>query len=283
MKVAILADIHGNLQALEAVLQDIRSQSVDKLIVNGDLVNRGPSNTEVMELLWNESCSITLGNHDDLVRKWIDKDEDLPKSWFDDPFWKATAWVSKQLADHNWIDVFRDLPMTHRLESKHSPSLLISHGSPRHYREGYSEYLAEEEIRSIALAFPAKVFVGSHTHSPLDRQVGSYRLLNTGAVGSPFNGDKRAQYLLLHGQEKHWQAEFRAVIYDHATALKAYETSGLLEEGGLSAFIFREELRYARSLFTPFFMWTEAEGREQNWETWEKFKLTFAERFARLA
>ncbi len=282
MKIAILADIHGNLQALEAVLKDIGHEGVDQVIVNGDLVNRGPNNVAVLETLWNENFSYTLGNHDDLVRKWVERDSDLPVAWFSDPFWKATAWVSEQLERTGWLAQLRDLPMTQRLEPENAPSVLISHGSPRHYREGYTERLATDDIKSIAAAFPAQVYVGSHTHSTLDRRVARLRLLNTGAVGSPFNGDKRAQYLILHLKEGNWQADFRALDYDREAALKAYETTGLLEEGGLSAFIFREELNYARSLFTPFFMWTESEGIEQNWETWDRFKLAKAERFASL-
>ncbi|MCA9835672.1 MAG: metallophosphoesterase family protein [Trueperaceae bacterium] len=283
MKVAILADIHGNLQALEAVLKDISQLEVDRVIVNGDLVNRGPSNVEVLESLWNESFIFTLGNHDDLVCKWQDRAEDLPQSWFEDPFWKATAWVSEQLARANWLPELRTLPMIYRLEPELSPSVLVSHGSPRHYREGYSNYLPDDDVLGIATAFPADIFVGSHTHSPLDRKVSGVRLLNTGAVGSPFNGDKRAQYLIMHQQKESWQAEFRALHYDHEAALKAYETSGMLEEGGLSAYIFREEVRYARSLFTPFFMWTEAEGVEQSWDTWARFKQAKPERFASLS
>ena len=56
MKLAIIADIHGNLQALEAVLTDIKNQNVDTVIVNGDMVNRGPSNVEVMERVTGEGC-----------------------------------------------------------------------------------------------------------------------------------------------------------------------------------------------------------------------------------
>ena len=265
---------------MEAVLKDIHQLGVDRVIVNGDLVNRGPNNVAVLETLWNEDFSYTLGNHDDLVRKWVERDPDLPQTWFTDPFWQATAWVTEQLNRRGWIDELRHLPMTQRLEPEHGPSILISHGSPRHYREGYTERLADEEVNSIASAFPAQVFVGSHTHSPLDRQVLRFRLLNTGAVGSPFNGDKRAQYLILHLKKGDWKAEFRALEYDREAALKAYESTGLLEEGGLSAYIFREELKYARSLFTPFFIWTEEEGIEQTWDSWNRFKRVKAERFA---
>jgi len=286
LKLAILADIHGNLQALEATLKDIKQENPDSIIVNGDLVNRGPNNDLVMQTLWNErasnNLSITLGNHDDLIRKWIDKDDDLPQTWFSDPFWTATDWVVKQLERSNWIDELRTLPMEYRPEILNADSVLVTHGSPRHYREGYSERTPETDVVDIAKAFPADIFVGSHTHSPLDRQVANYRLFNTGAIGSPFNGDPRAQYLMLHLENGIWQPEFRQVSYDLSKAIQAYSDTGMLEEGGLSAFIFKEEVRHARSLFTPFFMWAEKEGIETSWETWERFKEAFPERVAAL-
>ena len=69
--IAVIADIHANLPALEAVLTDIRELGADTLIVNGDLVNRGPSNAAVLErILELNPSAVTLGNHDDLMRKW---------------------------------------------------------------------------------------------------------------------------------------------------------------------------------------------------------------------
>ena len=86
MRVAILADIHGNLQALEAVLEDVARLAVDRMVVNGDMVNRGPNNPAVMACLAQTEATMTLGNHDDLMTKWVDRDPDLPPSFFEDPF-----------------------------------------------------------------------------------------------------------------------------------------------------------------------------------------------------
>ena len=279
LKLAVIADIHGNLQALEAVLADIRKQGITQVIVNGDMVNRGPSNVEVMERVTAEGLPMTLGNHDDLMRKWVDRDTDIPSAWFEDPFWEGTAWAARGLEKAGWIDALRTLPMTHAVTPEGSPSLLLSHGSPRHYREGYGKFLTDADIEGIIQATPADVLIGSHTHSPLERRWGPYLVLNTGAVGTPFNGDPRAQYLVMHLQNEEWTHEFRAVPYDRAGALEAFKTKGLLEEGGLSARIFYEELLCARSFLTPFLMWTEKQGAPQNEETWARFKKTFADRF----
>lgn len=279
MNLAIIADIHGNLHALEAVLNDIKSQQIEHIIVNGDLVNRGPNNLAVLERLWDSGATLILGNHDDLVRKWVERDSDLPQSWFDDPFWNATAWVAQTLQEEGWVSKLAQLPITHSLKQPGTPSLLISHGSPRHYREGYSENTPDTVYSEILQDHPADVLVGSHTHRPIEHYWGPHAIFNTGAVGAPFNGDPRAQYLMLRLSGDTWQPQFRRVVYDRTSALAAFETTGMLEAGGLSAHIFREELKNARSYLTPFWMWTEQQGAEQSWETWRQFKKTFPDRF----
>lgn len=279
MKLAIIADIHGNLAALESVLADAKNQNVTQIIVNGDLVNRGPDNVAVMERIHNDGYLVILGNHDDLMRKWVERDDDLPAEWFEDDFWLSTAFTAHQLNDAGWITPIRDWPMTHKISLKNAPTLLISHGSPRHYREGYGQFLSDEDISEITQMHPADVLIGSHTHQPLQRTWGKYQVLNTGSVGTPFNGDPRAQYLIVTLQNNHWHTEFRRVPYDRTPTLKAFETSGLLENGGLSAVIFREEIRHARSYFTPFWMWTEEQNLPRNETSWDLFQKAFPERF----
>ena len=282
--IAVISDVHANLQALEAVLADIGSLGIEEVLVNGDVVNRGPNNVAVLERLLALGYPMTLGNHDDLVRKWIDRDESLPEVWFDDPFWEGTAWSARQLEDAELIDVFRDLPMIYKVEKGDAPSLLLSHGSPRHYREGYGKYLSDEDIAEIVQHNPADVLIGSHTHRQMERHWGPYTVLNTGAVGTPFNGDPRAQYLVMRlneaGREEVWTPEFRAVSYDREAALRDFETSGYLEEGGLSARIFYEELRTARAIYSTFWMWSEQQGRTKDWSGWHAFREAHAEKFS---
>ena len=279
MKIAILADIHANRYALEAVLKDLAEQKVDKVIINGDFVNRGPDNVAVLERVWNEGYDLVLGNHDDLMRKWTRQADDLPSEWFGDPFWDATAWSAAQLEAAGWTDNLARLPMTHKVELRDAPKILVSHGSPRHYREGYGSRTPDETLSEILQMHPADILVGSHTHQPMNRVWGKHRILNTGAVGAPFNHDPRAQYLVLTLQDGDWHTDFRRVPYDRKPALAAFETSGLLDEGGLSARIFYEELKNAHSYLTPFWMWTEKKGLARDWTTWERFQREFPDYF----
>lgn len=279
MKLAILADVHGNLPALEATLADLRRVAPDRVVVNGDMVNRGPSGVAVLERLRGEGFVWLQGNHDDLMRKWIERDEDLPEAWFDDPFWLGTGWCAERLAEAGWIGTLAGLPLTHRLERSGAPTVLISHGSPRDYREGYGRHLSDAAIEDIVQGHDADVLVGSHTHRPLHRAWRSVAIYNTGAVGTPFNGDPRAQYLILHLDGGTWRPEFRAVAYDRDAALEAFRASGYLDAGGLSARIFYEELRHARPFLMPFLLWTEDLGRARDARAWQDFRNAFSDRF----
>ncbi|MFQ5630097.1 MAG: metallophosphoesterase family protein [bacterium] len=279
MKIAIIADIHGNIHALEAVLEDIEHQHTDQIVVNGDLVNRGPNNLAVMEKLWGNGNIFILGNHDDLVQMWIARDKKIPDAWFSDPFWDSTATVAEQLHTGGWIETLRKLKMTHEVKLPNAPTLLISHGSPRHYREGYAIYTSECVLSEIVDQYAADIFIGSHTHRPFDQIIQGRRFLNTGAVGAPFNRDPRAQYLLMAYHGKKWQAEFRAIAYDREAAILAFEETDYLEQGTLSAHIFRDELIYSRPLFDPFWRWTRECNKPRIWASWDEFRSINSDKF----
>ena len=278
VRIAILADVHGNLAALEAVLADVERQRVDRVIVNGDSVNRGPQSVEVERLLAELPYETTLGNHDDLMVMVHERHPDLGEG-LDDPFWSGNRMTAAALAAAGLLAGVRRRPMTIRVAEPGAPVLLVSHGSPRHYREGYGPSLTPETISEIVEEYPADVLVGSHTHRPHLQRWARYTVLNSGSVGAPFNGDPRAQYLLLTLSGGAWSPEFRRVPYDIGRTVAAYAASGLADGGGLSAHIFREELIHARSYIVPFLMRCE-EGRfERDLTGWAEYRRLAAARF----
>ncbi|GHF29342.1 putative phosphodiesterase [Deinococcus metalli] len=277
MRAAIIADIHGNADALNAVLADIHSQGADRVIVNGDVVNRGPDSVQVMERLLDEpDVAFTLGNHDDLLRLWHVRSDTLPPDWFDDPFWGATVWSMHQLDRAGLLHEPATWNRTLTLEVPGLPRVLIAHGTPQHYREGLSERTPPQRIAALRQADDGGeygVLVGSHIHRPAHATVDGTVVLNTGAVGFPATGDPRAQYLLLTATPAGWRPEFRAVPYERGDVLNRFATSGLLGTG-LSAEIFREELVRSRSLYTPYWDWTESGHVPRTPATWEQFLRT---------
>ncbi|THF66031.1 metallophosphoesterase [Deinococcus sp. Arct2-2] len=281
MRLAVLADIHGNADALRAVLHDARAQGADGLIVNGDVVNRGPDSVEALETLLNLPAAFplgvrfTLGNHDDLLRLWQARSNLLPADWFSDPFWGATAWSAEQLERVGLLHTPADWPMSLTLSAPGLPDVLVSHGTPDEYREGISERTEPQRVAELSDGGRYGVLIGSHIHRQADAVFElaggqSVRVLNTGAVGAPADGDPRAGYLLLTATLSGWQTILRRVTYDRAGILRRFETSGLLRMG-LSAEIFRDEIVTARSLYTPYWTWTEAEQMPRTAATWAAF------------
>lgn len=279
MRIAVIADVHGNLPALEAVLADAERHAVDRYVINGDAVNRSPQGAEVLQRLGQLDAECTLGNHDDLLRRLIDDDPSLPFDFRHGAFWRANRWCADDLVAAGSLDVVRSWPMSVRIDVPGAPRLLIAHGSPRHYREGYGRQLTDEVISEILEMHPADVLVGSHTHRPLHRRWGRHEVLNTGAVGVPFNGDGRAQYLWLTLRDGVWVPAFRRVAYDVDAAVAAFGTRGYLEAGGLLARLFRDEVRDARSYLVPFQMWAKAHQVALGDEGFERFRRAQAERF----
>lgn len=274
VRLAVIADIHGNADALRAVLADARAQGAERLIVNGDVVNRGPDSVEALTLLLSrDDVSFTLGNHDDLVRLWHGRSETLPGDWFTDPFWGATDWTATELSRAGLLDVPADWPMTRTLEVPGLPPVLIAHGTPTDYRESLSERTDPRRVAELAaeLKGGVGVLVGSHIHRPARAERGGVLVLNTGAAGTPMDGDPRAQYLLLTAAPGGWVPELRRVPYDRSGVLRRFGTSGLLDTG-VSAEIFRDEVLTARSLYTPYWVWTEEGGLPRDAATWAAFR-----------
>lgn len=279
MRLAILADIHGNKPALDAALLDARAQGADRLIVNGDAVNRGPDGVAVLEMLLSLNAEFTLGNHDALMTLWWNRDPEIPADWFADPFFDSFTWCARDLDKAGLLGTFDAWPMTLRIEVPGAPALVIAHGTPDHYREGVGRRMSEARLRELLRENKTEVLIGSHTHVPFEWRAGNLLALNTGAVGAPFNRDTRAQYLLLTLEGGLWVPEVRFVPYDLNAVLRNYETSGLLGGGGLSGHIFREELPTAYPLYARFWDWAETSDRPRDWAAWREFEETVAPGF----
>lgn len=289
----MLADVHGNADALRAVLSDVARMAPDLVVVNGDVVNRGPDSVECLSLLLSlrPRPVFVQGNHDDLMHLWLTRAPALPDAWFGDPFWAATSWSAQRLKEAGLVQEMLSWPLTYELALQGLPKVTLAHGTPAHYRESLGRLTPAKRLKELQP--DAGVLVGSHTHMPFAasqrRAAGSAEaalaahalFLNTGAVGVPFNDDPRAQYLLLDAGlgPQPWQAQFRAVPYDRTGVLRRFESSGLLHSGGLSGRIFQLEIALARSLYTPFFLWATQQGRVMDSAAWAEFQALFPQRF----
>jgi predicted phosphodiesterase len=264
--IAVLADIHGNVPALEAVLDDLRTQCVDEVLVGGDLVGRGPEGSKVVRRLAGLGWRGVRGNHEDYLLGF--RRREVPADWWDLDEWSAARWMAAELDDDDarHIDA---LPM--QLHSEVAPDLCLVHGSPRSHSEGLGPWSTDDELRFHLGRIEGRVLVCGHTHRPLHRRFDCGLVVNVGAVGLPFNRDRRAQYAILRASSQEWEVEFRQVDYDIDRTLQAYVSSGFLDEGGVTAQLLRLELTRAAPFLVPFIKWSHARDQPVAGEHLEAF------------
>ena len=233
MKRALISDVHSNLEALQAVLVDIRDQGCDEIYCLGDIVGYGPNPSQCIDLVM--QCDVCLlGNHDQGAL--------YDPEGFNSGAERAIFWTRRQLENgegngesrlRRW-NFLNGLPRNH-LDSER----LFVHGSARN---PLNEYVFPEDVynrRKIERIFavaPRYVFQG-HTHVPgvftesyrfinpdeinyEYRLTGEKLMVNVGSVGQPRDGDRRACYTIVDEE----MIRFRRVEYPfEETIRKIYE------------------------------------------------------------
>ena len=182
MRIALIADIHGNLTALEAVLTNVEAAGVDQVVCLGDVAATGPQPHEVIERLRALPCLVVMGNADaDLLRPIhpVPADEDGRR------FAEIDAWCAAQLtaADLSYVRTFKP---TVTLPLGDDDSLLCFHGSPGSNTESIVATTSDEALAPLLDGYGATVYAGGHTHTPFIRRHKGAFFLNPGSVGLPY-------------------------------------------------------------------------------------------------
>jgi putative phosphoesterase len=229
MRLAVLADIHANLPALEAVLEDLRRYEPDGLLVAGDLVLGGPQPNETVRRLRSARTWIIRGNSDgDLLRYAAG---DGSQAWRTHLQFGLLRWTHHTV-DQDTLAFLKGLPEQRTVEMPGTDPIRVVHGSPN---APSASIFPDEEPATLdrALAQTREpVLVCGHTHIPWQVERDGRLALNPGAVSSPLNGTVGAQYALLTWQGHRWQAEHHTVGYDLGQLRAALRESGALGAGG---------------------------------------------------
>lgn len=213
MRIAVLSDVHGNLEALDAVLDDIARQGVEATVALGDFLS-GPSDpVGVADRFIELGMPSVRGNHDRYITDGREKD------------WHIDALVRGLLDErqHQWLAA---VPATLLLEE----DVFLCHGTPRDDNTSFMDTMVgtiptmhpRDYIEAEAVGFDHDVLLCGHTHVPRSLRLADGRLVvNPGSVGLPMEiGSPDARYAIIEKRRAGWNTELRAVAYDHAAAAK---------------------------------------------------------------
>jgi putative phosphoesterase len=226
MRIAVIGDIHANLPALRAVIDDVAAIGADALYCVGDVVGRGPHPNETIDLLRSLEVPTVQGNWDEAVG--MDR-EQTGAAWASVEAEAAGGasmrWTAQVVTDDNkaWL---RQLPTSLRVDIA-GRSVLLFHGSP--LRE--NEYLWSERpsrvLARIASDEADDLFCFGHTHESFHRVVGQAHFVACGSVGCGTEGDARARYAVVYIGDPDIAIGFRSVDYDHLSVVRDLTATGM--------------------------------------------------------
>lgn len=217
---AVLADIHGNRVALQAVLDDLDAQGgADHLLVLGDLAVFGPDPVGVLTLLKErEPIFHVCGNTDRYLIEGQYPINCGKQSW-EAQVLASFPWTVRQLGK-NGLHFIAGLPRQQFLSFSETHTILAVHGSPRSDEEGIRPDTPAEELKDMFGPLAYNLLLCGHTHLPSSRVVAGRQVVNVGSVGLPFDGYQGASYAFIQLQPGgNYQIEFRRVDYDVETVV----------------------------------------------------------------
>lgn len=226
MRLALLADIHGNLPALEAVLRD--AGEVDRLIVAGDLTG-GVADNAVVDRLRTADALAIRGNGEGYLLAFAEGT--APSFRLTSLQWAPLRW-SFQKIDPAVLDYLASLPEQRVVALDDTDPFRVVHGSPLGIDDGIYPDQEPEKLDRLLPLVEEPVLVCGHTHRPWVHQRHGQLALNPGSVGFPCHGDPRAHYALLTWSAGGWQVEHRAVDYDLKALRALFMDTGFLQAGG---------------------------------------------------
>ncbi len=285
MRLAVLADIHGNLPALEAAVADFQPWAPDYVVLAGDLINAAPFSVEVAEYAMTQDWLVIRGNHEfyflDFGSQRIHGAMQCPDRW------QALHALQATIPDHVGR-YLASLPDDLTLMYPQCEPVRVLHGLPGDPRAGVYPYQLDAYIMRLLRQVAQHTLITAHTHLqgeyriPRGEEVPSPRspnppfksdelraahwhVINPGSIGIPLNGCPAAHYALLESvadapEGAGWQVTLRHVAYDREKTLRAFFERGHLDAGGPILELFYWEIVSAHQEILPFMEWARHHG-----------------------
>ena len=221
MKIAVISDIHGNMDALEAVMEDVKNQDCEKVFALGDYAMAGPEPAMVLD--WfirnsnNNNYTLIQGNTDLMIADYNDELYETLKNLA--PVMAEALKNDVEILNPIHKDFLKDLPIQLEVEEG-GIKFLLCHGSPRKNNEDILPDTAMEEVEKMLENVDASVVFCGHTHIPCGFQTMNKKtVVNVGSVGRPFTeGRPESCWLKVTVENGKCVFEHRFVKYNNEEA-----------------------------------------------------------------
>jgi putative phosphoesterase len=240
MRVGVVSDVHGNLQALEAALDVLVADGVDRYACLGDLVGYGPRPNECVARIAELGAVCVVGNHDLVAIGRAPLERCAPLA-------RRTLEWTREILDSASRQFLSELPVDARTDG-----MVLTHGALGDpWRYVHSEADAVEQLRRLAGTGVERWLLVGHTHHPLEASAGAYQLLNPGAVGQ--SRDRRALARFATLDVTSGEVRLHAVGYDTRGCRRDLRRAGLPADAchptriGAVASLIRARRRLTRS------------------------------------
>ncbi len=246
MRIAVFADIHGNLLAFEAALAHARRQGFDHLVIVGDLINGAPDSLACWQLAQSINCTILRGNHERYIY-----DFGTPNA--------AEAWTTERFGPVQWCvaqfsavdrQALAALPFSY--SQPDWPDLCFVHASLRRDNDTITPYTLPTDLAAMFSNLPARWIVRGHNHLCQIRFWGEHTIVTAGSVGWALDEHPLAQYVLLERNHQGWQAQHQAVPYDVDATVERFYTTGYYQQAGPMVRLILREIATASPQIIPF-------------------------------
>ncbi len=206
IKVAIISDIHGNIVALDAIIEQLNKERIDKIIVLGDLCNELPNGNEVINRLREIHAEVIKGNKEEYFLEY----EKYKYNWSNIQF-KNTIFMYNQLSQEN-KEYIRNLPFELNLDIE-GIKIKNVHASPESISELVYEY-DEEKIDKYTKKLKEDILIFGHIHDPIwVKEKNGKTVINAGCAGVSVFNIGQAEYVILDIQNGKYNIEARKVDY----------------------------------------------------------------------
>ncbi len=300
MRLAVLADIHGNIHALQAIATRLEQIQPDAVVVVGDIINAVPFSREVIDFVQRQDWIIIRGNHEFYYLDFASGR--APAAWQDAERWGQLHWLVEHISPEQG-NYLASLPDELMLCFPGTEPLRITHGLPGVHRWGFNNSMPASSIADKLTGVSQETFINAHSHLQIDRLVRersngeaevknndpffeekpspepprTWHVINPGSAGLPLNGDVRAQFAVLESVSPQsipggWRVSHHRVPYDRRPALAAYTERGMLQAGGVISEVFYWELVTGLSEISLFFRWVRKNMPENDATLREEFE-----------